>query len=365
MEERKDLKYWITLSTHTNLGVKAFLKLQNISKDMEEIWNTPIEKLRDKGLGDVVIKAISELHQTKNPDEELKKVNKLGIKVMTVLDKGYPHLLKEIPDPPAVLYVRGELLASDDLSVAVVGSRDYTYYGRQALEKLVPALVDSGVTIVSGLALGIDSYAHREALKNPKGRTVAVLPVGVDRVYPACHKGLAQEIISRGGAIISEFPLGTSSLPSNFPIRNRIIAGMSLATLVIEANIKSGSFITAKAALDYNREVLAVPGSIFSSKSEGTNNLIKMGAKMVTSTQDIFDELNIDTKKQEDVVKNIIADSKEEEQILSVLDREKAEYVDKIAKLVNIDISVINSTLVMMEMKGKVKNIGGNLYIRR
>lgn len=362
---RKDLKYWITLSTHSNLGAKAFLKLQNISQDMEEIWRFPLEKLRHRGLEEKVIQAIAELRRTKNPDQELEKVQKLGISVIAVLDQRYPRLLKEIPDPPAVLYIRGELRQEDDLAVAVVGSREYTYYGRQCLEKLVPPLIESGVTIVSGLALGIDGYAHREALKNPRSRTIAVLPTGVDRIYPACHKSLAEEIINGRGAVISEFPLGTQSYPNNFPIRNRIIAGLSLGTLVIEASLKSGSFLTAKSSLEYNREVFAVPGSIFSTKSEGTNGLIKMGAKMVTNTQDIFDELNINTKKQEGVAKQIIADSKEEEQILAVLDREKAEHVDKIVKNTNIDISILNSTLVIMEMKGKVRNIGGNLYIKR
>lgn len=365
MSQKDDLKYYIAFNQDQDLGARTMQKLLHHFSSMDEAWHADVKKYQKCLFPEKIINKIMALKAKIDPNEELKKVEKLNIRVISVNDPQYPHLLKEIPDPPALLYIRGELLPQDKLSVAVVGAREYTYYGRQALEKLVPPLVESGITIVSGLALGIDGYAHREALKVNNARTIAVLPTGVDRVYPACHKNLAQEIINGRGAVISEFALGTPSLPSNFPVRNRIIAGMSLATLVIEASIKSGSFITAKAALDYNREVLSVPGSIFNNKSEGTNGLIKMGAKMVTSVDDIFDELNIDIIKQEDKVKQIIADSYEEEQILSVLDREEAEHVDKIAKLINIDISVINSTLVMMEMKGKVRNIGGNLYIKR
>lgn len=361
----KDLKYYIAFNQDQDLGARTMQKLLHHFSSMEEAWHADVKKYQKYLFPDKIVNKIMALRAKINPDEELKKVEKLNIRAISVNDPQYPRLLKEIPDPPALLYIRGELLPQDKLSVAVVGAREYTHYGRQALEKLVPPLARSEITIVSGLALGIDGYAHREALKVKNARTIAVLPTGVDRVYPACHKNLAQEIINGRGAIISEFALGTPSLPSNFPVRNRIIAGMSLATLVIEASIKSGSFITAKAALDYNREVLSVPGSIFSSKSEGTNGLIKMGAKMVTSEQDIFDELNIKSKKQEETAKEIIADSAEEGQILTVLDHQKALHVDKIVKLTEIDISKINSTLVMMEMKGKVRNIGGNLYIKR
>jgi DNA processing protein len=362
---RNNLKYYIAFSKSVDIGARTMQKLAHHFSSIEEAWNASASEYRKYLFPDKIIAKITDLKSKINPDEELDKIEKLGIKTVTIEDKNYPRLLKEIPDPPALLYYKGELLPQDDLAVAVIGSREYTFYGRQALERLVPPIANSGITIVSGLALGIDSYAHREALKVKNARTLAILPVGVDKVYPACHKGLADEIINGRGAIISEFPIGTPSLPSNFPVRNRIIAGISLATLVIEANIKSGSFITAKAALDYNREVLAVPGSIFSSKSEGTNGLIKMGAKMVTRVEDIFDELNIKQRSCEQIAQNIIPESKEEEAVLKVLDVENAKHVDKIVRDANIDISKLNSILLIMEMKGKVRNIGGNLYIRR
>lgn len=365
MVKDDELKYFLAFNQEQEFGARTIAKLLQAFSSLEEVWQAGSDKLLKRGIPNNIINKIISLRHKVDPNEELKKVERLGVKVITIQDKDYPRLLKEIPDPPALLYVRGEILPDDELAVAVVGAREYTYYGRQALEKLVPPLVQSGLTIVSGLALGIDGYAHREVLKVPKARTIAVLPTGVDRVYPACHKSLAEEIIRGRGAIISEFPLGTQSYPNNFPIRNRIIAGLSLGTLVIEAGLKSGSFLTAKSALEYNREVFAVPGSIFSDKSEGTNNLIKMGAKMVINVEDIFEELNINTRMQETKNQKIIADTKDEEIILAVLDRQKPENVDKIAKLTNIDISTLNSTLVMMEMKGKIRNIGGNLYIKR
>lgn len=361
----KDLKYFIAFNQDLDLGARTMQKLLHHFGTLEEAWYTSLEQYKKLQFPEKIIAKIRELKTKIDPDQELMKVEKLAIRVLTIRDRDYPSLLKEINDPPALLYIRGELLPEDDLALAVVGSREYTYYGRQCLEKLVPQLAESGLTIVSGLALGIDSYAHREALKITHARTIAVLPTGVDRIYPACHRSLAENIINGRGAAISEFPLGTQSYPNNFPIRNRIIAGLSLGTLVIEASLKSGSFLTAKSSLEYNREVFAVPGSIFSDKSVGTNSLIKMGAKMVTCSQDILEELNITSKKQEKSAQKIIAENKEEEAILKILDREKALHVDKIVRLVDIDISQLNSILVMMEMKGLVRNIGGNLYIRR
>ena len=356
----KDIKYWVTLSTNLAIGAKTLKHLDNSFENMEEVWSASNEKFFNLGINTKIVKIIDEIKRNKNPDDEFKKIERLGIKAITYKDSNYPKLLREIPDCPALLYYKGDVFKEDNLAISVVGSRKYTPYGLRAVEKIVGPLSESGLTIVSGLALGIDSIAHKVALKN--GRTVAVLGNGLDRVYPESNRGLANDIVKSGGAVISEFPVGTPSFKQNFPFRNRIIAGLSLGTLVIEAAVKSGSLITASAALEYNREVFAIPGSIFNESSEGPINLIKMGAKCVSSAEDVLGELNIESKIQVHHAKNIIPDTKEEAEILGLI-KDKPVHVDKFAESSRLDIVKINQTLVLMEMKGKIKNIGRNQYI--
>jgi len=358
---RDDLKYWVALSTNLNIGARTFQKLYAAFSDMEKVWNAGEAELRQKGLDPKIIANVRQVKASKNPSEELEKIYKLNIHAITYLDTEYPALLKEIPDCPALLYLKGKLLPADNLSLAVVGSRRFTDYGARVVKQIVEPLANAGLAIVSGLALGIDALSHRAAL-NCKGRTIAVLGNGLDHIYPESNRNLANQIIYSGGAVLSEFPVGTPSFKQNFPFRNRIIAGMSLGTLVIEAALESGSLITARAALDYNRDVFAIPGEIFSNNSEGPNNLIKMGAKTVTEADDVLKELNIDVMAKQNYVKEIIPDTKEEAQLLAILSKVPV-HIDKLVEISKLDIVKINQTLTMMEMKGKVRNLGGNQYI--
>jgi DNA processing protein len=327
---------------------------------MEEVWKASDSDFIRNNIDQKIINSVKEARRH-DPDKELKRMQSLNIDAVTIKDKNYPKLLHEISDPPALLYIKGEFIPEDDLSIAVVGARKFTSYGERTVEHIVDPLAKNKMTIVSGLALGIDSLSHKAALR-ANGRTIAVLGNGLDRIYPESNKHLAHEIVSRGGAIISEFPLGTPSYKQNFPFRNRIIAGLGLGTLVIEAALESGSLITARAALDYNRQVFAVPGDIFNPTSEGPNNLIKMGAQAVISSEDILSALNIDKLAKHHKAKKILPDTKEEAVILEYLGY-KPIHIDKLAESSKLDIVKINQTLTMMEMKGKIRNLGGNQYI--
>jgi len=246
--------------------------------------------------------------------------------------------------------------------ITVVGSRKLTSYGKQAAYGLAQDLSRAGITIVSGMALGIDAAAHRGAL-DAKGKTIAVLGNGLDdkNISPRTNFNLSREIIF-SGALVSDYPAGTPALPGSFPARNRIMAGMSLGTLVIESAQASGTLITANLALDFNREIFAVPGSIFSPASEGTNQLIKSGAKLVSSAKDILEELNIEKIKEAEKIKKVIPDSPDEEKILKILSNEPL-HIDKIIKLSRLKTSTASSTVAIMEMKGMIKNMGGQNYI--
>lgn len=365
MSLENDKKYWVALSTQVEIGAKTFLILANLFDSMEEVWKSPGTKLKQKKIPDKIIQAINKAKSSKDPDDQWRKVEELDIKIITIKDKNYPPLLKEIPDRPAMLYLKGELAKEDDLAIAIVGSRKATSYGLRATEMITQGLSQSGITIVSGLALGIDALAHKTALEN-NTRTLAVLGSGLDQIYPTVNKWLADKIVKEyKGALISEFPLGMPSLKQNFPLRNRIIAGLSLGTVVTEGAKDSGSLITARCAIEYNREVFAVPGSIFNFLSEGPNHLIKMGAKIVLSSSDILEELNLSDKIMKQSAEQILPDTKEEAQILDILDKDQAIHVDKLVEKCGLDIAKLNSSLIMMEMKGKVRNIGGNLYVKR
>jgi DNA processing protein len=360
MDEEK--KYWVALSTHPKIGARTIGKLYKRFRKISKVWKASRVDLESAGLDLGQITSVQEVVLKVDPDRELAKVLKHNIDVLILPDKEYPKLLKEIHDPPAVLYVKGKMLPEDEISLAVVGSRKYTSYGQHVTEDLVYKLGKQKLTIVSGLAIGIDAQAHIAAL-NAKTRTIGVLGCGLDQIYPVSNTRLADKIIQTGGAIISEFPLGMIAYKSNFPMRNRIIAGMTLGTLVIEGAIDSGSLITAQAALNYNREVFAIPGEIYSDTSQGPNRLIQMGAKMVLDENDVLTELNLEEKISQKEAKTIIADTKEEEILLQLLTRPK--IVDEIIRSSKMDPSLVNSTLIMLEMKGMVSNLGGTRYVIR
>ncbi|MDP8233692.1 MAG: DNA-processing protein DprA, partial [Candidatus Saelkia tenebricola] len=254
-----------------------------------------------KGISKNIAENITSCESTYNIDKELELIEAQGVEVLTIFDKSYPEMLKEIYDPPVVLYVKGILSDKDDLSLGVVGSRKCTQYGIRATKELVASLKDYEITIVSGLARGIDSVAHKAALEN-KLRTIAVLGSGLGCIYPLENAKLANDI-ALSGAVISEFPFETKPLKQNFPRRNRIISGLSKGIVVIEAAQRSGALITVDFALEQGRDVFAMPGPVDSESSYGTNRLIKQGAKLIDSAEDILSELGLESINKEDLVK--------------------------------------------------------------
>ena len=284
-----------------------------------------------------------------------------NIEKITLEDSGYPKILKEIHDPPKTLYVRGNFSKQDKIAIGVVGTRGYTSYGKRVTEDIAGNLAETGITIVSGLAKGIDAFAHKAAL-DKGGRTIAVLGSAVDSnsVYPSCNRKLADKI-EKNGAIISEHPSGTKSERWFFAQRNRIISGLSLGILVIEAPEKSGALITAMQAVEQNREVFAIPGPIYSQNSAGTNKLIQMGAKLVTCANDILEELNLPLLKEKK--KKFKPENKWEEILFNILGKEPI-HIDEIIKKSNLDTGLVSSTLITLELRGIVKNQGGGYYFR-
>jgi DNA processing protein len=283
------------------------------------------------------------------------------IRALTWNDPDFPARLKEIYDVPPVLYVRGTITPEDEWTIAVVGTRRATIYGREVTERLTAELVRNRITIVSGLARGIDSIAHRTALESG-GRTIAVFACGLDEVYPPENVKLAQSIIEHG-ALVSEHPLGTRPKKEHFPLRNRIMSGLSVGVLVIEGDVNSGAMITASLALEQNREVFAVPGNILSLASRGTNRLIKEGAKLVSDVQDILEELNLTMIPRQLEMREVVPENEIESLILKYLSHEPT-HIDEVCRSSCLPIATVSSTLAMMELKGIVRQMGGMNYIR-
>ncbi|HOZ56219.1 MAG: hypothetical protein BWY51_00917 [Parcubacteria group bacterium ADurb.Bin316] len=360
-----DLKYLVALHNFPKFGPVRLKRIKNYFPNFETAWRTNTNELKQAGIEENIASEFTSYRVNVNPDDLMARLAKENIKVLILDDKNYPRLLSEIYDPPALLFYLGELKPDDNFTIAVVGARRYSHYGQQVTEKIVFDLAKNGITIVSGLALGIDALAHNATL-NAGGRTIAVLGSGIDKysVYPADNRYLADKIAASDGLILSEFPLGTAPLKFNFPQRNRIISGLSRGTLVVEASEKSGSLITASFALDQNREVFAVPGNIFSDNSSGTNNLIKKGAKAVTSAKEILETLDLANITSYINNKAIIPESDEENKILSFLSHEPI-HVDELIRLSELGVSQINSTLIIMEMKGMIKNLGNQNYIKQ
>jgi len=286
-------KYFNAFNLIGNIGPITFKKLLNYFNSLEIAWKSEINEFYKAGLNQSTIEQIKKQRPRINPDYEMERLEKEKIDIITIQDKSYPKLLKEIYAPPAILYIKGNFEPNDEFSLGIVGTRNFSDYGRHITPIITSELCKSNITIISGLAKGIDTIAHKTAIEN-NGRTIAVLGSGIDTnsIYPTINKYLAEKIIENG-AVISEFPINTMPLPQNFPQRNRIVSGLSLGVLVIEAPEKSGSMITARNALEQNRDVFAIPGNIISNNSSGPNKLIKMGAKLVSQTSDILKELNL------------------------------------------------------------------------
>lgn len=361
----QELKFYNAFNQIPQMGAARFQKLLNYFPNLETAWQAPLSQLLEAGIESPVAQILAIKRPQIQADAEMEKVEKAGAQIITQKNPNYPPLLKHIYNPPAMLYVRGEakVLASE-FSLAVVGTRKISPYGKQATPQIVSELARSGITIVSGLALGVDELAHRTALE-AGGKTVAVLGCGVDQqsIYPASNRVIAQKIASGNGAVISELPLGSAPLKMHFPHRNRIISGMCLGTLVIEADLESGSLITAKLALEQDRQVFAVPGSIFNQVSKGANNLLKLGAKAVTDASDITDELNLNLATEQLSAREIIPSTPNEAKLLKLLTSEPL-HINQLIKASGLSASEVSSTLTMMEIKGKVRNLGAMQYVQ-
>ena len=327
---------------------------------MKEAFHADRNMLIAAGVTPKTVDQFIHLREQILPDQLLEKVKRAGLTAITKQDATYPKLLREIYDPPPVLFIKGKLPANETAHLAIVGSRKATPYGLRIASQFSQELAESGIVIVSGLAYGVDEAAHTATVK-AGGITVAVLACGILSLNSR-QRYLADKIVDTGGAVISEFPINANALRHNFPIRNRIISGMSHGTLIVEAAIKSGSLITARSAMEQGRDVFAIPGPIHSPSSAGTNELLKTGAHLVTDTKDILEVLAVDYKKVEKASKTIIPDSKEEGLILDLLSKNPI-HIDEMVRSTQLAAATIAATLSLMEIKGRTKQIGGMYYV--
>ncbi|MDX1663934.1 MAG: DNA-processing protein DprA, partial [Candidatus Promineifilaceae bacterium] len=315
----RDLKYWLGFNLVSGIGPVRLQALLDHFGSPEAAWRASERELERLGLDRRARRALSAARRDVDLDGYLERVQDRGCTVLTWASEDYPPYLREIPAPPPVLYVAGRLQEVDRWAVAVVGTRRLTAYGRQITRELVAGLVRHNVTIISGLARGIDGIAHKTAVKMG-GRTIAVLGSGLDCLYPPEHRNLARTIVSQEqGAVVTEYALGVQPDARNFPPRNRIISGLSLGTIVVEAGERSGALITADFALEQDREVFAVPGNVNSRASKGTNRLIQQGAKLVLGVEDVLEELNLHMVPQQVAVQMAMPESEEEAALLKLL----------------------------------------------
>lgn len=357
----EDIKYWISLYKIPGIGKIKIAKLIEYFGNLKDAWTANINELARAGLDTISVSNISKYRSGIDPEIEFNRLKQYEIEVIPYISAKYPKKLLEIPDFPAIIFTKGQLMAEDEISIAVVGSRKSTSYGRQVIEDIVADLCKNGITIVSGLARGIDTIAHRVAL-DCGGRTIAVFASGLDIVYPFENRALVSRII-KNGAIVSEFPPGIKPKPEYFPLRNRIMSGLSLGVLVIEAGEKSGALITAEYSLNNNREVFAIPGSIYSPYSKGTNKLIQQGAKLVTNYLDIIEELNLPQLKKNSINVNMQILTKEESSILNILNHQPL-HIDDICRQCNLSSKTVISTLAILELKGLAQQIGTLNYVK-
>jgi DNA processing protein len=354
-----DLPYWLAFARCLKVGPKAFALLRSGFPTMREAWTASERDLKTAGLESGVIEALKLHREQTDVNNSLEEINRLGLEVITITDSRYPKLLKEIYDPPAVLFTKGDISSLEHTCLAVVGSRLATNYGLTITKQLVSSLAQAGLTIISGLAYGIDTAAHRAALE-VQGKTVAVMASGLDDIYPKANWQLAQQIIAQGGLWLSEFPPHTAPLKQNFPFRNRIIAGLAQGTLVIEAAKDSGALLTAKHALEANREVMAVPGNASSPLSVGTNELLKQGAHLITSSQDVLAIFGLSGKT--------IAKPREplNPRLQKLLEQVPYEptHLETLIRELKLPASALIADLTLLELKGYLADIGGNYYKR-
>jgi len=373
--EREIAELYLKFQKTAGIGPATFAKLIRHFGSIRKIKEANEYELR-KFLSPVIVEELFERMNKEDPEvnREIDNLYRLGAELVVYESENYPRLLREISSPPSVLYIRGKLLPGDERAIAVVGTRHPTPHGKSATEKICEELVRYGFTIISGLAQGIDSIAHRSALQ-AGGRTIGVLGCGIDRVYPASNAWLFHEVMMKG-CLISEFPLGTPPNAYNFPKRNRIISGMALGTIIAEAGEKSGALITANYALEQNRELFAIPGPIDSEKSAGVNRLIEEGAIPVTSARIVAETLlpsieplyptPVEMAKPVQELKEETPEykpSSAEQKLLAILSKEPV-HIDTIAERLGIPIKDVLSLLFAFELKGVVKQFPGKYFIK-
>jgi len=357
----------VLLNMYPLFGIKKYQKILKSFVKLEALFDVSQDKLEKSGLSYSLIKAIQRLKLI-NPEEEFKKCEKAEIKIVTYEDADYPEALRQIFSPPLVIYFKGEYKVEDHLALAIVGSRRPSIYGRITAEKLSKELARRNITVISGLARGIDTVAHQGSLKN-RGRTIAVLGSGLGNIYPPENKRLASEI-SEKGLLVSEFPYNSPPFSGHFPRRNRLISGFSLGVIVVEAAAKSGALITANFALEQGKEVFAVPGKIDSPTSVGTHQLIQEGAKMVIDVNDILEEFKCRFPGEPFAV-DIIEEKKKinisslEDKIFSLIKEgtDGGVHIDKIIRDSQVDSGKVAGLLFNLELKGLIKQLSGKRFV--
>lgn len=355
-----DTIYLHCLNLFPKFGPKRLTVLGNYFNSAQEAFHASAQELTHAGIPSEISLEFKTFSKTIVPEAELEKLSRQNIALISEQDKLYPELLRQIDLPPQLLYLRGNLPPADSILLAIVGTRRITTYGRSIIPQLVGPLADAGIVSVSGMAYGVDAeVAKTYASKGVP--TLAILGSGLDdsTIYPKEHVLLAQEIIDNNGAILSEFPPGTPGFKQNFISRNRIIAGLSIGTLIIECDLKSGSLITAQYTLDMNRRLYAVPGPIYAAESRGPNNLIKMGATLVTEASDIMQDLNISPK-----LANITPPESPQENIILDILEQGPTSADTLIRQSGLEPSLVTTTLTFLEIKGIIKNVGAQQYIR-
>lgn len=352
--------FWMALNRVYGIGAVRFQALLDHFGTAQAAWEAPKTALRAAGLPERALMNLLQMRVSIDVYALWKQLLADEITLMTWNDDEYPRRLKEIDQPPPVLYVKGEITEKDEWAVAIVGTRRYTDYGHQVAEELGAFLAHQGVTVVSGLARGIDALAHKAAL-DAGGRTIAVLGSGVDRIYPAENRQLAERMQEQG-AVISNYAPGTSPEAKNFPPRNRLISGLSLATVVVEAANRSGALITARFANEQGREVFAVPGKIYAPQSQGTNRLIREGAHPLTRIEDLVEALNLNMVTTYQQARMVLPADKTEASLISVLGHEPL-HIDEMIRQTGLPVEKVSSTLALMELKGMVRQVGGMQYV--
>lgn len=352
--------YWVGFNLVKGIGAVRLQAILNHFGDLETAWKAPMAEWQASGLSDRILQNLQRVRQDVDLEQLEQKYERAGIRFYTWEDVDYPRRLKEINQAPPVFFVAGDMRPEDEWAVAIVGTRRVTAYGRQVTEEVATFLAQNGITVVSGLARGIDGISHDACLR-AGGRTFAVLGSGVDRIYPPEHRSLAARIVENG-ALISDYPLGTEPDSVNFPPRNRIISGLSIATIVVEAGETSGALITAEFAAEQGRDVFAVPGNIYAPQSKGTNRLIVQGARPLVDKQEILELLNLDKIQHIQSARVSLPADELETQVIKILGNETY-HIDEICVHSGLPIEKVSATLALMELKGMVRQVGGMTYM--